>query len=83
MADRTVDRPSIESAWRALAGRLATLAGCSAALVALWNHVPADVAALRGAGAWALVVVLSKLGLAVLCRAIDLDQKQASREEPR
>lgn len=81
MADRTIDKPSIENTWRALAGRLATFAGSATALVALWHHVPPHVAALRGAGAWLVVLVVSRVGLRALCRAIDLDLAHASPEQ--
>ena len=81
MADRTIDKPSIETTWRALASRMATFAGSSTALVALWHHVPPHVAALRGAGAWLLVLVLSRVGLRALCRAIDLDLAQSSSKQ--
>jgi len=80
MADRGIDRPAIESAWRALGGRLAVLAGSLAALASLLGGAPPHVAALRGAVAWAVLLAISKLGLAALCRAIELDQKHAEDE---
>ena len=78
MVDRAVDKPVIESTWRALGGRIAVSAASLAALVSLWCDAPAHVAVLRGAAAWALVLLLSRLGLAALCRAIDLDQRSGA-----
>jgi hypothetical protein len=83
MADRSIDRPVIESAWQALGGRLAAIAGSLAALVSLISDAPPHIAALRGAAAWAVLLVISKLGLAALCRAIEYDRKpSAEPEEP-
>jgi hypothetical protein len=73
------DKPSgefsLQSAWRPLARRVAVAAGAFAALVSLLNHVPVSVAAMRGAAAFAAVLVIAKVGLAALSASLHADER--------
>ena len=80
MTDRPFDRLGIETAWNGLGGRLAALGGSLVALVAIQADVPPHVAALRGAGAWALLLLVSKFGRQALMHALDLDEKHTTSD---
>jgi hypothetical protein len=63
---------------------LAVAAGSLAALLSLLSHVPVPIACLRGAAAWALVLVVSRIGLVALERALTLDLRpRGDRRPPR
>lgn len=83
MADRASDRRTIEAAWSALGSRIAVAAGASSALVSLLHDVPPHVAAVRGAAAWAVLLAITRLGLAALSRAIELDGAPPDEERGR
>ena len=52
---------SLESLWRALAGRTAVLVGAATALCALLADAPVRIACLRGFVAWLGVIALSRM----------------------
>ena len=52
--------------WRSLGHRLAVFAGSFVGLVSLFHHVPVLQTVLRGLAAWALVLVIGRLGLFAL-----------------
>ncbi|MEW6073163.1 MAG: hypothetical protein AB1726_11315 [Planctomycetota bacterium] len=81
MFDRGSGGLSLAAAWRSLSHRLAVAGGCLAALVSLLNHVPVRTASLRGAVAYAAVLVVAKLGLFALERALALEARKETPEE--
>ena len=76
--DKASGEVSLRPAWRPLARRTAVAAGCFAALVSLLNHVPVSVASMRGAAAFAAVLVIAKLGLAALQASLAADARASS-----
>ena len=84
MSDRGSGEPSLQGTWQSLAHRLAVAGGCLAALISLLNDVPVSMASLRGAAAYAAVLVVAKLGLIALLRAVSIEEQaeaQAQDEE--
>ena len=81
MSDRGSGDFPLHATWRSLGHRCAVAGGCLAALVALFNHVPVSTASLRGAVAYIVMLVVAKLGLFALERAIALDARSDSQDE--
>ena len=81
MSDRGSGEFSLQATWRSLGHRFAVAGGCLAALIALVNHVPVSTASLRGAVAYVVVLVVAKLGLFALERAIALEARAESQDE--
>lgn len=84
MVDRSLEEISLETTGRALGRRIAVASGCFVALVSLIQHVPASIAALRGASAFAAVLVIASLGLFALRKSLAADLRVRDGEgEPR
>ena len=71
----------LRRAWAAFGHRAAVIAGALAALTALIRHVPVRVASLRGALAWAAVLLVSRASLWLLQRTSLEDQPPELRSE--
>src|SRR5262245_13120471 len=69
MADSGNTAHSLAALWLAFGRRLAAAAGALVALVSLLVDAPLEVAALRGAGTLAAVLVAVRAGRALLVRA--------------
>ncbi len=83
MSDRSFDGLSLLATWRSLGHRFAVAGGCLAALISLLNDAPVLTASLRGAAAYAVVLVVAKLGLVALEHTLALEKRaQAKDEEP-
>ena len=81
MSDRGSDGLSLRTAWQSLGHRLAVAGGCLAALISLLNHVPVLTASLRGAAAYAVVLVVAKVGLFALERALALEARMEASDD--
>ena len=57
---------SVHTAWQDLTRRLAVLAGASGALVSLWNDAPVNIAVMRGAGAYFVLLLVAKIASALM-----------------
>ena len=62
----------------ALGRRLAAFAGALTALLSLLAHVPVRIACLRGAAAFAVVLVVARAGRLALERSLEADRTRAS-----
>lgn len=62
----------------ALGRRLAAFAGASTALLSLLAHVPVRIACLRGAVAFAVVLLVARGGRLALERSLEADRARAS-----
>jgi hypothetical protein len=81
MSDRSSGEVSLQTTWRSLAHRAAVAGGCLAALISLFHHVPVSTASLRGATAYAVVLLVARLGLFALERALEFDAQAESQDE--
>jgi hypothetical protein len=80
------DKPSGE-AYRAasalpLVRRAAVAAACMAGLIALFNHVPVSIAALRGGATFFAVLIVGRIGLAALERSLSADRRVEKEGRP-
>lgn len=66
--------------WRPLSHRIAVVGGSFVALLSLFHHVPVMTACLRGGTAYVAVLVVSRLGLAAMQRAFELDRRKERTE---
>jgi hypothetical protein len=71
---------SASQALVALGRRLAAFAGALTALLSLLAHVPVRIACLRGAVAYAVVLVVARGGRWALERSLEADRTRASGE---
>lgn len=71
MADREGVEPSLGPVWSAAGRRIAAAAGAGTALVALANHVPVHVAALRGGLTLLAVLAVTHVAALALRRLDD------------
>ncbi len=60
-ADSHIMEFSLESIWRALSNRAAVFVGAATALCALAFGAPVRIASLRGAVAWAGILVITRM----------------------
>ena len=81
MSDRGSGGLSLQATWRSLGHRLAVAGGCLAALIALLNHVPIHTSSLRGVAAYVAVLVVAKLGLFALERAIAIEERAQEADD--
>lgn len=81
MSDRSSGSISFRQAWRPLERRAAVAAGSFVALVSLVHHVPVSVASLRGAGAFAAVFVVMKVGCLALESSLASDLRAREGDE--
>ncbi len=81
MSDKSDGEIQLRHAWRSLSHRLAVAGGSFVALLSLFHHVPVSVAAMRGAAGYFALLIVSKLGLAALSWALQLDSRARAREE--
>ncbi len=81
MSDRSSGEVSLQATWRSLAHRAAVAGGCLAALISLFHHVPVSTASLRGAAAYAVVLLVARLGLYALEHALALEARQEAQDE--
>ena len=68
---------SLSHAWFALGHRVALIAGAGTALVAVLRHIPVRVASLRGALVWLSVVLVTRVGRALLDGAAERAKREA------
>ena len=68
----------LDRAWKGLAGRAGASLGALTALLSLLRDAPVLIACLRGAGVFAAVLLLSRIGAAALDRAVQVDASEDS-----
>ena len=83
MADKRPDEVALRQAWRPLSHRFAVATGSFVALVSLFHHVPVSTAALRGAGTYAAILLVARLGLWAMETTLQLEKPHDTAEEER